>query len=142
MICLIRVCGKATTDTTDETELLVRGRCNPVDTGDGPGYRFDYRSGDSEDPGSVTREKLTVTSSRATLIRSGCIRSEMVIVPGEIHPCDYETALGMLTFDILGLAVSVSKDDSGCVTACFSYELRHGDDVLSRNDIEITAEPV
>ncbi|MBO4697859.1 MAG: DUF1934 domain-containing protein [Lachnospiraceae bacterium] len=140
MNCLIRIRGKATTDTTDQTELMVRGLCRPVNTADGPGYRFDYRSADSEDPNSVTKEQLTVTAARASLIRTGSIRSEMEIVPGEIHPCDYDTAFGMLTFDVVGLAVSVSED-AGTVTACFSYELRHGDEVLSRNDIEITAEP-
>ena len=109
MNCLLRIHVKATTDTTEQTELLVRGICRRLETEDGIGYRFDYRSVDAEDPAAVTREQITVTPAGAKLIRTGSIQSVMEIVPGELRKCDYGTPFGTLVFDILGIGVNGVK---------------------------------
>ncbi|MBO4324277.1 MAG: DUF1934 domain-containing protein [Lachnospiraceae bacterium] len=139
MNCLLRIHVKATTDTTEQTELLVRGICRRIETEDGTGYRFDYRSVDAEDPAAVTKEQITVTPSGARLVRTGSICSVMEIVPGELRKCDYGTPFGTLVFDILGISVNISSAPQETAVS-FAYELRHDGEMISSHEVEITVE--
>ncbi|MBQ6104857.1 MAG: DUF1934 domain-containing protein [Lachnospiraceae bacterium] len=139
MNCLLRIHVKATTDTTEQTELLVRGICRRLETEDGVGYRFDYRSVDAEDPAAVTREQITVTPAGAKLIRTGSIQSVMEIVPDELRKCDYGTPFGTLVFDILGIGVDISSDPQNTAVS-FSYELQHDGEMISSHEVEIAVE--
>lgn len=139
MNCLLHILVKATADTTEQTELLVRGICRRTETEDGAGYRFDYRSVDAEDPSAVTTEQITVTPKSARLVRTGSIRSVMEIIPGETHKCDYQTPLGTLVFDIIGVSVNISSDPQD-IAVSFAYELWAGGAIISSHEVNITVE--
>lgn len=139
MNCLLRIHVKATTDTTEQSELLVRGICRRIESEGGAGYRFDYRFTDAEDPSVVTREQITITPLGAKLVRTGGINSVMEIIPGELRNCEYRTRFGTLVFDILGIGVNISADPRNPAVS-FSYELRHGGETISSHEVEIMTE--
>ena len=139
MNCLLRIHVKATVDTTEQSELLVRGIYRRIETEDGAGCRIDYRFTDAEDPSVVTREQITITPSGAKLVRTGGITSVMEIIPGELRSCEYKTRFGTLVFDILGTGMNLSADPKHPAVS-FSYELRHGGERISSHEVEITVE--
>ena len=69
------------------------------------------------------------------------MNATILVVPGETHPCRYETAFGTLTFAIAGHEVSFAKEDDRIV-AGLSYTILSGDEAMSENTIRIIAEPI
>ncbi len=139
MNCLIQVRSVSVAETSDTFEVITKGLCREVSTEYGNGYRIDYRTEEPDSPGNSTLTKVTVTDSAATIQRTGALRSTFTIIPGEKHPCDYETAIGTLTFDIVGREVSVSGSN-GRIVVHLAYDIVTGDSVMASNDIEITVE--
>ena len=139
MNCLIQVRGISTAETSDTTEVMTRGLCREISTEYGDGYRIDYRTEDPDNPKASVLTKITVTDHAATIQRTGGLQSTFTIIPGEKHPCDYTTAIGTLSFDIVGKKVSVVRDGDRIV-ARLSYDIVTGDSIMASNDIEIIVE--
>lgn len=140
MNCLIQVRGIATAESSDTTEIMTRGLCRKVSTEYGDGFRFDYRTADEDGSTQSTLTKVTVTQKAAIITRTGGLNSTITVVPGERHTCDYATAIGVLSFDIVGKNVSLIADDPKRIIAHLSYDICSGDSVMSSNEIHIIAE--
>ena len=141
MRCLIQVIGVADSGGAETTETICRGIVRELSSEQGGGFRFDYRTSDEENPSDVTANVITITPDRAEIRREGSVNATILVVPGETHPCHYETAFGALSFAIAGHGVSVSKEDNKIV-AGLSYTILAGDEPVSENTIRIIAEPL
>lgn len=141
MRCLIQVIGVADSGGAETTETICRGIVRELPSEQGGGFRFDYRTSDEENPSDVTANVITITEDRAEIRREGSVNATILVVPGETHPCRYETAFGTLTFAIAGHEVSFSKEDDRIV-AGLSYTILSGDEAMSENTIRIIAEPI
>lgn len=138
---LIQVTGIADSEGEETTETICRGVVQELPPVKGGGFLFDYQTADDENPADITANVITVNGERARILRKGSVNAEILVVPGETHPCIYETAYGTLSFDIAGREVTVTKEENRIV-AGLSYEILSGGDILSSNTIRITAEPV
>ena len=138
MNCLITITGISETGDADSVETKSLGMVHSVKTEAGSGYRLDYRT--SED-GLGTKHTITLCDDFAEIKRSGGIRTVIKVVPGEDHDCLYETSAGVLAFTVRGKASAV-WEENGKVSARLSYSLMSGQDILSNNEILITAEPL
>ena len=141
MRCLIQVIGVADSGGAETTETICRGIVRELPSEQGGGFRFDYRTSDEENPSDVTANVITITEDRAEIRREGSVNATILVVPGETHPCRYETAFGTLTFAIAGHEVSFAKGDDRIV-AGLSYTILSGDEAMSENTIRIIAEPI
>ncbi|MBO7650175.1 MAG: DUF1934 domain-containing protein [Lachnospiraceae bacterium] len=141
MRCLIQVIGVADSGGAETTETICRGIVRELLSEQGGGFRFDYRTSDEENPSDVTANVITITEERAEIRREGSVNATILVVPGETHPCRYETAFGTLTFAIAGHEVSFAKEDDRIV-AGLSYTILSGDEAMSENTIRIIAEPI
>ena len=141
MRCLIQVIGVADSGEAETTETICRGIVRELPSEQGGGFRFDYRTSDEENPSDVTANVITITEDRAEIRREGSVNATILVVPGETHPCRYETAFGTLTFVIAGHEVSFAKEDDRIV-AGLSYTILSGDEAMSENTIRIIAEPI
>ena len=141
MRCLIQVIGVADSGGAETTETICRGIVRELLSEQGGGFRFDYRTSDEENPSDVTANVITITEDRAEIRREGSVNATILVVPGETHPCRYETAFGTLTFAIAGHEVSFAKEDDRIV-AGLSYTILSGDEAMSENTIRIIAEPI
>lgn len=141
MRCLIQVIGVADSGGAETTETICRGIVRELPSEQGGGFRFDYRTSDEENPSDVTANVITITEERAEIRREGSVNATILVVPGETHPCRYETAFGTLTFAISGHEVSFTKEDDRIV-AGLSYTILSGDEAMSENTIRIIAEPI
>ncbi len=141
MRCLIQVIGVADSGGAETTETICRGIVRELPSEQGGGFRFDYRTSDEENPSDVTANVITITEERAEIRREGSVNATILVVPGETHPCRYETAFGTLTFAIAGHEVSFAKEDDRIV-AGLSYTILSGDEAMSENTIRIIAEPI
>lgn len=146
MNCLLQVTGRSKTlpsepnEAPDITETLTRGICREVGTEDGPGYRFDYRVSEDDNPHNAISCKVTVSAHKAIIERSGALRSTIIVVPGESHSCLYETPYGALSFDIYGSEISLRKEGDSII-ASLTYEIYSGGIPTTANEITITATP-
>ena len=141
MRCLIQVIGVADSGGTETTETICRGIVRELPSEQGSGFRFDYRTADEDNPSDVTANVITITEDRAEVRREGSVNATILVVPGETHPCRYETAFGTLTFAVAGREVSFTKEDDRIV-AGLSYTILSGDEPVSENTIRIIAEPI
>lgn len=82
------------------------------------------------------RTHIIIGDGRMEIRRSGGIRSEMVIEPGQTHPMTYMTAEGSLSFDVAADTLT-SHQEGDVFLAKASYRLLSGDTVLSRNETDI-----
>ena len=138
MNCLITITGLSETGEQDTVETKSLGMVHTVQTESGQGYRLDYRT--AED-GLGTKHTITLCDDYAEIRRSGGVQTVMKVVPGEDHDCIYETSAGVLAFTVRGKASAV-WEENGKVSARLSYSLLSGKDILSNNEILITAEPI
>ena len=138
MNCLITITGISETGAEDSVETKSLGMVHTVQTEAGTGYRLDYRT--AED-GLGTKHTVTLCDDYAEIKRTGGVRTVIRVVPGEDHECIYETSAGVLAFTVHGKATAV-WEENGKVSARLSYSLLSGDEVLSNNEILITAEPL
>ena len=138
MNCLITITGLSETGEQDTVETKSLGMVHTVQTESGQSYRLDYRT--AED-GLGTKHTITLCDDYAEIRRSGGVRTVMKVVPGEDHDCIYETSAGVLAFTVRGKASAV-WEENGKVSARLSYSLLSGKDILSNNEILITAEPI
>ena len=138
MNCLITITGISETGAEDSVETKSLGMVHTVQTEAGMGYRLDYRT--AED-GLGTKHTVTLCDDYAEIKRTGGVRTVIRVVPGEDHECIYETSAGVLAFTVHGKATAV-WEENGKVSARLSYSLLSGDEVLSNNEILITAEPL
>ena len=138
MNCLITITGISETGAEDSVETKSLGMVHTVQTETGTGYRLDYRT--AED-GLGTKHTVTLCDDYAEIKRTGGVRTVIRVVPGEDHECIYETSAGVLAFTVHGKATAV-WEENGKVSARLSYSLLSGDEVLSNNEILITAEPL
>ena len=138
MNCLITITGLSETGEQDTVETKSLGMVHTVQAESGQAYRLDYRT--AED-GLGTKHTITLCDDYAEIRRSGGVRTVMKVVPGEDHDCIYETSAGVLAFTVRGKASAV-WEENGKVSARLSYSLLSGKDILSNNEILITAEPL
>ena len=134
MDVLLKITGIVRSDTEDVTESLVRGSYYRKD---GDIYIF-YEGVDEETPQLITRHRIVVRGDRVEVQRTGALRSTMLIVPGELHQCDYETPYGVLQLDFFGISVETEETDTG-VRIRMNYEIRLADTAVSENELVIEA---
>lgn len=73
---------------------------------------------------------------RATMIRYGESRSQLVIEPGVRHQCYYDTGYGPLMVGVMGDKLETHLDHSGG-SVFFSYSLDINTSLASENEINI-----
>ena len=90
---------------------------------------------------SETGDADSVETKSIGMVHSVKTEAGSALVPGEDHDCLYETSAGVLAFTVRGKASAV-WEENGKVSARLSYSLLSGQDILSNNEILITAEPL
>ena len=139
MDCLIHIVGVAESEGRDTTEMECRGSFRMTESGNDTEYRFDYRNVESDNPADVSDNRVVITGEKAVITRRGSVNSEMIVVPGESHPCLYETGFGTLSFEIAGKEVTVVREENR-VIAGMVYDIVAGGNVVSSNTIRLIAE--
>jgi uncharacterized beta-barrel protein YwiB (DUF1934 family) len=91
---------------------------------------------DEETPELITRHRIVVTGDRVEVQRTGAIRSSMLIVPGELNQCEYETPYGVLQLDFYGISVEAEAGETS-VRIRMTYEIRLADSPVSENELII-----
>ena len=132
MDVLLKIKGIVRSDTEDVTESMV---CGSYYRKDDSIYIF-YEGVDEETPELITRHRIVVTGDRVEVQRTGAIRSSMLIVPGELNQCEYETPYGVLQLDFYGISVEAEAGETS-VRIRMTYEIRLADSPVSENELII-----
>lgn len=142
MRCLIRLTSTTVAGSSDTLETLTRGMFRPMECVDERRFRIDFRSSDDGNPDHVIATTVTVSASEAVIIRKGGGSSTMTIVPGETHPCLYETGFGSLELEVVGKSIRLTEIDSEHFVAELSYDILSGGVLACSNEIRLAIEPL
>ena len=91
--------------------------------------------------GAETKVTLKLQPNRAVMLRSGAGSTRMEFCPECDTPCSYDTGAGILPMIVRTHAVIASVSSSGG-TVELIYSLLAQNDLLSKNDVQITLTPL
>ncbi len=133
---LIKVVGGQETDDgqSDTISLMTKGDF----TQKGHSYYITYKeSGTTGYAGCTTTVKADMDGSRVSLLRFGPTPGQLIVEKGARHICHYETGQGSLSLGLTADEILCELTEEGGHLH-FSYLLDFGDEMLSRNTVDIT----
>ena len=105
-------------------------------------YYITYDEGQLFDSGEQVKTQIFIKSAiSVVLLRSGSLKSRMLIVKGERNTCYYSTPHGDLVIGIFGEKIDYSLDDNGgCLK--LGYTIDSNLQIISRNEVNISIREV
>lgn len=120
-------------DDKDVVELMTVGRFYRKNGS----YYISYDESEATGfEGSKTTLKVEQDSGRVTMLRSGAIKSQLIIEKGTRHQCHYDTGYGPMIMGVWGNRIqSTLGDDGGDLD--FKYTLDFNASMASENEVFI-----